>query len=431
MKLAARVSIQGLSFSLSGLTLVLSPPLQASGFQLVEQSASGQGLSYAGAAAERQDVSSMWFNPAVLSNLASNQIALAGHVIAPTARFSNNGSTGPVAPGTGGFLSGSGDDGATVGFVPNLYWAQRFGNHTLGLGINVPFGQHISYDEDWAGRYHATETDLKTVNINPAWSTAINDQWQIGLGLNAQYVDVVLEQKINQSALGAEDGNAKVTGDSWALGWNAGIMFQPLDRLNMGLAYRSQVQHDVQGKVDYQGIDSAVSGSLYDMDASSSVTMPASASLAVDYHLAEKWQLLASTTWTQWSAYDELVMKYENGNVTNANQNFKDSWRYSLGTVYHASDALRLRTGLAYDNTPVPDKTHRSPRNPDVDRRWFSVGLGYDLAQDWTLDLGYSHLWADKAKVDYAQTNDLGTNTLKGEYDTAVNIFSAQMVWRY
>ena len=234
----------------------------------------------------------MWFNPAVLSNLSSNQMALAGHVIAPSARFSNDGSTGVVgnsgAPAfqpVGGQLSGTGDDGATVGFVPNLYWAHRFGEQTFGLGINVPFGQHISYDENWVGRYHATETDLKTVNINPAWSTAINDQWQIGLGLNAQYVDVVLEQKINQTALGDDDANAKVTGDSWAFGWNAGVMFQPMASLNIGLSYRSRMNHEVSGKVDYDNINStvglpALGGSrfnqaLYYAHASPSLTLPA------------------------------------------------------------------------------------------------------------------------------------------------------------
>ena len=391
----------------------------------------------------------MWFNPAVLSNLSSNQMALAGHVIAPSARFSNDGSTGVVgnsgAPAfqpVGGQLSGTGDDGATVGFVPNLYWAHRFGEQTFGLGINVPFGQHISYDENWVGRYHATETDLKTVNINPAWSTAINDQWQIGLGLNAQYVDVVLEQKINQTALGDDDANAKVTGDSWAFGWNAGVMFQPMASLNIGLSYRSRMNHEVSGKVDYDNINStvglpALGGStlnqaLYDADASASVTLPASASLALDYRVNAQWQILAGTTWTQWSGYDELVVEFDNGaSDSESNQDFNDSWRYSLGTVYHASEALRLRTGLAYDNTPVPGKEQRSPRTPDVDRRWVSIGLGYDLAKDLTLDLGYSHLWADKAKVNYAQTNSLGTNTLKGEYDSTVNIFSAQLVWRY
>jgi long-chain fatty acid transport protein len=433
MKLPAFVSFQNLSFSLSALSLALSPTLQASGFQLLEQSASGQGLSYAGAAAERQDVSSMWFNPAVLSHLSSNQMALAGHVIAPSARFSNDGSTGPVAPSTGGFLSGSGDDGATVGFVPNLYWAHRLGEHTFGLGVNVPFGQHISYDEDWVGRYHATETDLKTVNINPAWSLAVNDRWQIGLGLNAQYVDVVLEQKINQSGIGDNtDANAKVTGDSWAFGWNAGLMFQPVESLNLGLSYRSKMDHDVSGKVDYDNINATLNHIFYDAGASASVTLPASASLAMDYQINAQWQILAGTTWTQWSGYDELVVEFDNRSPdSESNQDFNDSWRFSLGTVYHANDALRLRTGVAYDNTPVPSQAHRSPRTPDVDRRWFSVGLGYDLAKDWTLDLGYSYLWSDKAKVDYAQTNDLGTNTLKGEYESTVNIFSAQLVWRY
>lgn len=55
------------SFALVGVAMtvsLVSTTCQASGFALIEQSASGQGLSYAGAAASTEDASVMWFNPA-------------------------------------------------------------------------------------------------------------------------------------------------------------------------------------------------------------------------------------------------------------------------------------------------------------------------------------------------------------------------------
>ncbi len=414
----------------------------ASGFALIEQSASGQGLSYAGAAASTEDASVMWFNPAGLTKIEGSQAVLGAHVISPKADFSNDSSYGVVAPGpTGGLLSGSGDDGATLGLVPNIYWKGKFGDYDAGLGINVPFGQHVSYDENWVGRYHATETNLKTLNINPAIARKINDKLAFGFGVNVQYVDVILEQKINQSAIDDDDATAKVTGDSWAYGYNLGLMYTPVEALNIGLAYRSAMTHDVKGDVEYTGINSTnpvaagptyLSDVLFDASASANVNLPATASLAVDYRLNDQLQLLASGTWTGWKAYDELVVEFDNnGPDSKSNQNFDDSMRYAIGMIYQLNDTWTLRTGLALDETPIPDKYSRSPRTPDADRKWVSVGAGYQVSSKMSIDFAYSHIMADKAGVDYAVESSLGNSVLVGSYDLSVDILSAQLVWNY
>jgi len=416
-----------------------SQVVSASGFALIEQSASGQGLSYAGAAANAEDASVMWFNPAGLTDIKDNQVVGALHIIAPSSKFTNDGSIGVVAPSTPGLLSGPDDDGATVGLVPNIYWKGKFKDYDVGFGVNVPFGQHISYDEDWVGRYHATETDLKTYNFNPSIARKINDKVSFGFGLNVQYVDVVLEQKINQSAIGDADANAKVTGDSWAYGYNLGFMFKPVDDLNIGLSYRSKISHDVSGSVNYSNVNSTtdlggytLNQVLFDADVSASVNLPASASLAINHQLNQKVQLLASTTWTGWKAYDELVIDFDNGSPdSESNQNFKDSMRYAVGAIYQLDDSFILRGGLALDQTPVPDKFSRSPRTPDSDRKWISVGFGYKLSQAMTIDLAYSHLMADKVDVEYTNASSLGDSVLIGSYDSSVNIVSAQLVWNY
>lgn len=419
-----------------------SQTANASGFALIEQSASGQGLSYAGAAASAEDASVMWFNPAGLTEIEGSQAILGAHLISPSAKLTNDGSYGVVAPGpTGGLLSGSGDDGATLGLVPNVYWKGKFGGYDAGLGINVPFGQHISYDADWVGRYHATETNLKTLNINPAIARKVNDKLSFGFGVNAQYVDVILEQKINQSAIGDADATttAKVAGDSWAYGYNFGLMYTPVEALNIGLAYRSSITHHVKGNVDYTGINSTfdlggytLNQVLFDASASANVSLPATASLAMGYSVSDKLQLLASSTWTGWKAYDELVVEFDNnGPDSESNQNFGDSMRYAVGMIYQLSDAWKLRTGLALDETPVPDKYSRSPRTPDSDRKWVSVGAGYKVSPKMSIDFAYTHIMSDKADVEYTAESSLGNSVLVGSFDTSVDILSAQLVWNY
>lgn len=410
------------------LALLATTQVQASGFALIEQSASGQGLSYAGAAANTENASIMWFNPAGLTDIKGTQAIIGAHAIIPQAPFTNNGSSTTYPNGTTVPISGPNDDGTNVGFVPNIYWTSQYGENHFGLGINVPFGQRITYQENWVGRYNATETDLKTYNINPSFARKINNHFSFGVGLNAQYVNVILQQKINQSALHDTDGNAKLTGNSWAFGYNLGLMYKFKNKVNIGLGYRSGMSHYVKGKVQYQHIKVALSSA----NAQANVNLPASATLAMDYQFNPKMQILASTTWTGWSAYDELVVKYDNGSPdSHSHQNFRDSWRFALGTIYQLNNAWKLRTGIAVDKTPVPNAESRSPRTPDTDRNWISIGAGYKINPKMNLDVGYSHLFGGTEGSNYTSKSSLGNNTLKGKYSPSVDILSAQLVWKY
>jgi len=421
--------MRNFSIVLLGVLCGVSSTGYASGFALIEQSASGQGLSYAGAAASTEDASVMWFNPAGIAVLPGSQAVLAAHRIDPSAKFSNNGSYLAVP---GNSISGQGDDGATVGVVPNLYWKRAYGPYHVGFGLNVPFGQHISYKEDWVGRYHATETNLKTYQFNPTLSRKLSKTLALGLGLNAQSVNLEMQQKVNQAALtsGAVtgDGNATIKADSWGYGYNLGMLFTPNADFKMGIAYRSNIKHSASGTVKYD-VHAALSGALKDGDISSDVVMPASAIISLSQKLSQQLTLLGGVTWTKWSDYKELVIQYDSGQAdANTRQDFMDVWRYSLGAIYQLNPSWKFRTGVALDRTPVQNATNRSPRTPDSDRNWLSVGVGYQINTYMNVDVGYSHLFAEKSPVNYT-TDD--KQYLVGDYDASVDIFSAQLVWKY
>jgi long-chain fatty acid transport protein len=421
--------------NLSLLTFILFTTfnVQASGFALMEQSASGQGLSYAGAGANTEDASVMWFNPAGLTDIKGSQLIMGAHIISPQAKFTNNGTTGYTSPGTVGTLSGPNNDGTKRGVVPNFFWAKQFGDYHAGLSVTVPFGQEITYQDNWVGRYFATKTDLKTVNINPSISRKLGDKWAFGVGLNAQYVELTLAQKVNNKAVsGDPDGNANVNASSWGYGYNLGMLFTPTVQTKIGVAYRSKITHHAKGTVQYTGVNATLAGfkHLVNGNVSSTVNLPASLSFSVDQSVNPKLQLLASATLTKWSGYKELVVHYDQGQATgNTNQDFKDSWHYALGGMYQLNDDWKLRTGIALDKTPISNPTHRSPRTPDTDRKWISMGFGYKMSAATQLDVGYSHLFSDKSNVNYS--TDSGTTTLKGSYTPSVDVFSAQLVWRY
>ncbi|BBP45319.1 fatty acid transporter [Thiosulfatimonas sediminis] len=429
------------------ITALLPFTVQASGFALIEQSASGQGLSYAGAAANAEDASVMWFNPAGLTQIKGRQFVGALHVIAPQLAFADSGSYResplPAAGGllgaiglSGGALTGANDDGAQLGAVPNFFWKTHYRDVDFGFGVNVPYGSHLLYDENWVGRYHAVETDLKTVNLNPAVAKQITPWLAFGAGANVQYVDLILSQKMNNNLTlngGAVDGDAFAQADSIGFGYNLGIMLTPTDSTTIGLAYRSTVRHAAQGEITYRGLTD-IAYSLVNVEngsygLSSTVNLPATTMLSVKQGLGDKVALLADATLTEWRQFKELVIEFDSEQeALNSRQNFQDAWRYSIGALYHSSPSLTWRTGFAIDHTPVPDAQSRSPRTPDSKRTWYSVGLGYQVSKSLKMDLAYSYLRGEPAPVNYT-TDDV--HFLVGEYAAKVDIFSGQLVWRY
>ena len=81
------------------------------------------------------------------------------------------------------------------------------------------------------------------------------------------------------------------------------------------------------------------------------------------------------------------------------------------------NDRWDLRFGVAYDQSPVRDQ-YRSPRIPDSDRVWASLGGGYALGNNMVLNAAYTHIWADKARVDKTVTLPVAGNRLLGEFDS-------------
>jgi long-chain fatty acid transport protein len=70
-----------------------------SSFGLSEQSVSSLGSAYAGGAAQAEDASTIFFNPAGLALLDRGELQIGGQFLSPNANFQNQGSR-LVAPGT-------------------------------------------------------------------------------------------------------------------------------------------------------------------------------------------------------------------------------------------------------------------------------------------------------------------------------------------
>jgi hypothetical protein len=98
----------------------------AAGFQLLEQNASGIGNAYAGSAAVAENASTIFFNPAGMTQLKDREISVGVSIVRPTFKFRNQGLEHRRAQR----CSGTGDDAGSWAFLPNGYlsWGAQQGS---------------------------------------------------------------------------------------------------------------------------------------------------------------------------------------------------------------------------------------------------------------------------------------------------------------
>jgi len=106
--------------------------------------------------------------------------------------------------------------------------------------------------------------------------------------------------------------------------------------------------------------------------------------------------------------------------------NYEDGWFFSLGGEYQWSSQLLLRTGLAYEISPIRNAQDRGLRIPDNDRIWASVGATYDLSDTMSLDFAYTHIFVDEGKIDRAAAAFPDAPfALEADVEQSVDIISA------
>lgn len=418
----------------------------AAGFALMEQSASGQGSAFAGAAALTEDASVIYFNPAGMTQLGRRQVVIGANIIDFSAAFTNHGSTFSSAAG-GDALTGINDNGGKTAVLPNAYFASPLNEQwSWGIGINTPFGLETEYADNWVGRYHAIKSQLITINLNPALAYKVNDRLSVGAGVDAQYIDATLTSAIDFGALvgapGALDGKAKITGDATSYGYNLGALFAVTPISHIGISYRSSIKYTLSGSADFTvpaplvgapfGPLTVGSNIFANTSASTHIKVPSTLSLSYNHQLNDRVNLLADITRTGWNSFNELRIKYNTlqpDSVTT--EEWKNVYRYALGGSYLMHNGWKLRAGLAYDQSPVPNAIRRTPRVPDNDRTWLSVGAGGSLTRSLRLDLAYTHIFVKDASITNTFESSLPQlrHTLSGSYESSVDIVSAQLVW--
>ena len=396
---------------------------QAPGFYLTEQSVAGVGRATAGQAAIAADASTVVGNPAGMTELGAAQVMAGVNVLLPKTSFRNRGS-GAATPGTGGaplaYGGSSGGNPFGAEALPNAYAAMPLplpgSDLWLGIGVASPFGLSLDYGSDWFGRYDSIESSLSTVDVAIVAAYRVFEWLSVGGGLNVQSIDVRLTSAVPDTlAIGgpsvASDGRNVLKGDDVSLGFNAGILVEPIPGTRIGIHYRSAITHTLKGRASTSGLGGDLAAANASADAKADIRLPDIVSAGVAQAAGERLTLLGEVQWFNWSRFGEVRVRPQGGGGVGElvlPQDYSDAWAIAVGGEYRVSGDLGLRAGVRYETTPTSDR-FRSTGVPEGNNYSAGIGLSYRLLEGVAIDLAAFHTRAEPGNVSLSRTFFAGT----------------------
>lgn len=396
---------------------IVSTSAWSAGFQLNEFSSSGLGRAYSGEGAIADDAGNASRNPALIMMFDRPTFSAGAIFVDPGVDITGRSPTG---------ASLNSDNIAPTAWVPNLHFVAPI-NEQFGWGASVTsnYGLATEFNNNYAAGAYGGTTDLETLNLNLSGAYRLDNHWSFGAGFDAVYAKAKIERYAGDlgrivagsgrlppalarqvAGIPGDTQIAYLKGDEWGFGWNAGILYE-IDKNNRyGLTYRSEVKIDFDG--DYKsslpsaynqilgnfglpmGTDGRTTGG------SLTLNLPEMWELSGYNRVAPQWAVHYSLTYTSWSQFQELKATNSGGDTLfYKDESFRDAYRIALGTTYYMDDNWTFRTGIAFDDSPVPaDK--RSISIPDQDRFWLSAGATYAFNKDASIDAGVSYMHGQK-----------------------------------
>jgi long-chain fatty acid transport protein len=395
------------TIAVAALAMPLAPPALAGAFFVPQEGTEGLGRAFAGNSAAGGDASTIFANPAGMTELRRPEVLGGLAVLVPEVHFRNTG-TVATTPGSGGAaVPVVGNDGAQPAHatpIPNIFAAIPALDNQLwfGVGVTAPFGIGLQYNPSWFNRYDDIDIQLTTIDVAPSVAYRVNQFLSIGGGIDIQYAKAKLSQAVPNpftpgGPTAATDGIFTVRGDSFGVGGNIGILVKPLPTTSIGLHYRSRITHSLDGSASFNGLTGPLAASNGKFRTSTDLNLPDIVSLGVTHQVTAQLKLLAEAQFYSWSRFNELRVRFANGSPDSVRpENYRDSFTVSVGGEYDWSDSLRLRAGFMFDETPTVD-AFRSAAVPDGDRYWLAIGATYRFSEDWAVEAAYAHTFFQNA----------------------------------
>ncbi len=405
-------------FALS--TLAFSSTAFAAGFAVTTHSGTATALGGVGTA-NSDEPNSSYFNPAAMTEKKGLNIYIGTTVIIPKITYESP--------------DGS-EKAETVDAVlppPNFHLAFPFTDEFVaGIGVTLPYGLTVEYEDDWVGREEIRRQRLQTIDVNPNVAYKIGNTG-LSLALGGQLVFGTVELENTNILRDDKEVKAHIGGTSIAFGATAAVFYKPTKNLSFGLNYRSAFDLAFDGDAHFEGEEGTpFENTFVDQKVSTELHLPHAITAGVGYR-TEKIFVGLDVGFTTWSNYNQVDLQFTkpctvgatgcdvgtdktNPPTSTIQADWFDAPVFRLGAEYKITQAWPVRVGAAFDMSPIPDE-NVAPSLPGNDRAVITAGTGYT----------WNSFRADLAYMLVLTSRDITNGKQDGHYETTASLIGINL----
>jgi long-chain fatty acid transport protein len=411
------------------LMFVLMSGVYANGIALnsIGTRALGMGGAMVGLA---DDASAIYWNPAGISNIEGAFAGLYVTGIGPMANYSWQ------YPAFG--IDINAETVSNFYFAPNLFATYQAGDWTFGLGVYVPAGLGAEWNGDdlvqlSGGSSFEWMSRIGVVDIAPAVSYKISEQFSLGLAVNVYYAFFDMKRP-NEVPSPPAPPNTFSQYSEESSGTNVGVTIGAQYKINkmwtLGATFRSKTSVTMSGTAEFPafGLLGAPTESEFDRD----VALPMWIAGGLAVRPSECLVISFDVQYSQWSkSEDVLVTEYKDATWKAALEaddshlfvlKWEDATQIRLGAEYLASDNLALRLGYYYDPAPAPDET-LNILFPSSTNHVITAGIGYN-AGNWSFQGAAEYLFGAERIISAEMGAEGFVNEMPGTHQMDIFAFS-------
>jgi len=377
----------------SALLCMLASPSWAGGLYITEFGTPSMGTANAGSGAVANDSSIAWHNPAGMTRLSGTHAQGTAGLVIGNVKFDADSNT-PVPGGDGG--------NAAINPAPVLNGTVV---HSLTEKLKVGFalgsivGAGLDYGNNWAGRQQATKTKLLTLTGIP--SVAYKQHWlSVGVGLTINYGKL---DTFKLKAPNPAQSTIEIDGDDFEFGFIGGVLVEFSDQTRLSVKYLSETKYNFDGDIKISG--GALGG--FESNSDLEIVFPQMVVVHFYHELNDQFAIVAQADWEDWSAFKDVPLSVSSVGSGAIPRNWNDTYKLGGGIHYRPSKPWLLRTGFAWDSSPVDSKDRTADMPADRQLR-FAAGAQYQWSDRLNVGGNFVFLDAGNAKIN--------SSNLKGDY---------------
>ena len=371
---------------------VLSAPqmVGAEGFAIYEWSAEGLAMGGARMFAEN-DAANLAYNPASITKVKGEAFKVSATYLSPHGKYDAKG--GKIDPTvTGGIrpVAESGHNRIHPAWAPGMYYVKQMNDKEwFGMGTYSRFGMVSQFERNSIAGSNSFSAKLNGVSLGANYARNLDKKWTASLGAELNYVGLQMDKNAYMTM------PLHVEGESYALGWNAATNYTFDEKNEIGVVYRSKINHSMEADYD---MHSTPYGSVYG-DAYGVVTLPESIDLGYSHKFNDRTRVEARYTWTRWERYAALDMDFSSfPGPQPSYKGWSNGQRFALGLEHKFSEKYSGMLGYAHDKSSIPFDGGDF-MIPTGTRTTYGIGAQY---HDKKQTLAFSLAWMNVGCLDFA-----------------------------